>query len=82
MNEHVASTRRVQSLLDSLSKVYPPGQNERKRQLLEEVRTEALLCLPRLAQLLDTVDDPELKTFLQKVLDDYMLNVCRLDRYR
>ena len=56
---------------------HAPRTGEEK--YIDFCRTEARTYLPRLATLLEG-QDQELITFVQGVVDSYMMNVCRLGR--
>jgi hypothetical protein len=47
---------------------------------LELLRIQAKENIPKLAKLVDGCSDVKLIAFIQNVLDDYMLNVCKLGR--
>ena len=47
---------------------------------LQAYREDAKRNLPKLSILLKNANDPELSIFMQNVIDDYMLNVCKLGR--
>jgi hypothetical protein len=47
---------------------------------LEEHRSRANKHLPKLAEIVNATKDSEFIAFMTEVLDDYMLNVCKLGR--